>query len=357
MSLTQRALAVLALVIAALLYFTWGTMVQWTTDDETNPIVLWLYANDAAPGDELSGRLRAETQRHRIDLSSASVSGPGLGLDQVTLAGAASEELAFTVHIPDTAAPGEPLVLTISVNHIGTVLVSNEPATTTFHAIVPVYSKATSLLRRGGRAALAIASWFAVVIVLLRVMRWWARRDITPSNAWLLVLLPYALLGYVWFVSLLGQALRIQGWAFSAAGMAVWLAAIVVVEVRARRFGNKRYVVAQAQLASGTAEAYRAADVEVRTATPSQLARCLGATGFATTLAEGELVIRPAKRAEAIMKIPASGAFGAGEPFEIASRDRDLVIDLVTMATAELGDLTWSEGGRGSAFTVRRKAA
>jgi hypothetical protein len=368
MSLAMRAIGILAAVVAVILYLTWGTVIRWTADEVTPPVALWLSAGDAAPGDQLAARVRIDTGL-RVRITRITVTG-AVGVETSQLGerepwgseladrlDEATDEHAFAIQIPDDAATGEALPVTISVAFVAAERAWNgfedRRARVDFQRVIPVYSKPASLLRRAGRAALAIAMWLAVVFGALRIVRRFAERGAATSSGWVLLIAPFAVLGYVAFVPLLAQATRLSGWGFGAACMAAWMAAILVIERRARRFGNRRYVVAQTQVAGPTAEAYRSSGAAIATRTPRELELCWAATGLQTRCDADELVIRAPGRPEAIVPIPSTGAFGGGQPFEIQCRDRDLVIDLVTMATSELGDLTWSEAGRGGAFSVR----
>jgi hypothetical protein len=197
-------------------------------------------------------------------------------------------------------------------------------------------------------------SWLAVVLLLVRIAAWYARRQVTPSAGWVLLLAPYGLLGFVWFRALLGDATRLHGWIFVVVCLAGWFAAVAVAARRTRRLGNRRYVVVQAQLPVTGDAAYRSAEVVVPVKSAFDLEVVWAGSGMPVERRGKEIVISSKAGPEAIVPMPASELFGGGEPFEIQCSDRDLAIDLITMATAALGDLTWSEAGKGGVFTIRR---
>jgi len=370
---TLASLLLVALLVgAALLWFYWSSLDRMTADATTEKGTLWFYASDAAPDDVLEGHVEIHAG---MKVAIAGVVVGGAGGEQVTGGRQPSwgerieskllapddgeDQFDFTVKVPSDARPGHILRLDITVEYVAAERqyvrggFSNEWHAERFRIDVPVHSRTTSILRRVGKAALALASWAAVVVLLVAASRWYGRRGRGASPAWLLLLVPHAVLSWFWFSTLVEHATRLHGWWIVGLCVITWYLAFGAFSLISARDGVCRYVVVQTLLPPAEGDAYRAAGASVPTADIHELEATWQAAGFTVERKRAELHVEHYQGGDARISIPNSLRFGGGEAFEIRSTDPATVLALVTAAAGLLGELRWhlASGGKLEAVT------
>ncbi len=357
----------LLLLGVGLVWFYWSSLDRMTADATTKNGELWFYASDVAPGDVLDGHVEIHAG---IKVAIAGVIVNGAGPEQVTggrqpgwedrietkqfLPDKGSDQFDFKVSVPLDARPGDVLHLDIAVEYVAAerqyVLSSftDEWNAEHFRIDVPVHGKTTSILRRAGKEVLALASWAAVVAFLVALSRWHGRRGRTASAAWLLLLVPHAVLGWFWFSTLMEQATRLHGWWIVLLFMIAWYLAFAAVFLITARDGECRYTVAQTRLPPAEGDAYRAAGADVPTVEIHELESAWLAAGFTVERKRDELHVAQYQGGHARVPVPTSQAFGGGQAFEIRSDDPDMALALITAAATLLGELKWqlASGGK-----------
>lgn len=362
-------LGVALLVGAALLWYYWRSLERATADRTTEDGTLWFYASDVAPGDVLDGHAEIDAGL-RVTIAGVVVNGaggeqlikgrlPGWG-DRIQVEviggfvpkGEDRDRIAFTVRVPNDARPGDVLPLDISVeyvtaenNYLGGF--KNEWHAERFRIDVPIHSRTASILRRSGKATLAVASWIGVVALLVAASRWYGRRDRTASPAWLLLLVPHAILGWFWFSTLVEHATRLHGWWVVLLCLIIWYLAFAAVFLVTARDRACRYTVVQTRLPVAEGDAYRAPGAPVPAVEVHQLEAAWRTAGFAVERRRGELRVSRFEGGSARVPIPASQTFGGGESFEITSEDADTALALMSAAAGVLGELRWTVASRG----------
>lgn len=351
-----RGVAALMFIAAAGLYFAWPRITRWTADATEGDAALWLYATDVTPGDRIDGRVRVDTGL-RVAIRGIRV--VGAGAEQILDGGGrgwgdkitahdydeAKAEAAFTFEIPRDAPPGDSLDVTIELDYVAAELsgihtFSNDDQQVEFHQTIPIHTHLASVLRRVGKALLAVLSWLAVVAGVTWATRWYARRRREPSTAWILALIPYTVAGWVWFATLLEHATRLHGWWFVAICLPFWFAALWAAARLTRFAGMTRYVAEQLMIAhDGAADApFRGGAVAARIISLDQLETAWFGAGLVVERERGRLVLSLPGRGIAVVPMPETGTFGGG-PLEVQARSRDVALAVLEAAAPLLGEL------------------
>ena len=346
----------LLFVGAAALYLTWPTITRWTADETEGDAALWLYANDAAPGDDLEGRVRIDTGL-RIAIRGIRVLGagteqvvggqqPGWG-DTITahVTDEAKAEAEFSFTIPQDAVPGSSLDLTIELSYVaaeqsGMKSFSNAEQDEVFHQTVAVHTHLASVLRRGGKALLALLSWLAMIAGLTAATRWYAQRRREPNTAWVLGLVPYAFAGWAWFATLLEHAMRVHGWWVVAICQVIWFGAFWVVARLTRFAGMSSYVAEQVMIAHDAASdaPFRGGSIAARVTSLAPLETAWFGAGLVVRREGRRLVLTLPGRGDAVVPVPETETFG-GAPFEVRAKERDVALAVLEAAAPLLGEL------------------
>jgi hypothetical protein len=227
-----------------LAYVCRGQIAALTADATADNVSLWMYDSDATTGNtidasvRIDGGERVRIERVLVDFAGQQREFDGAGdecgekivVDKKHDFQDASASLAFAIEVPAGTAAGRTLPLTVRVDSVTASVFgdqfTNQPATVTFHRDIAIYSLTASRLRRAGKAALALGSAAVVVLVLTLGVRRYRRRNIEPSNAWVLLLVPYPVIGYLVFVHPLSEALRLHCAWFVIAGIVAWFGVV-----------------------------------------------------------------------------------------------------------------------------------
>ncbi len=342
----------------ALGWYRWSSLERLTADATTDRGALWLPASDVAPGDVLDGHVELRAGL-KVAIAGVVVNGagaeqliggrqPGWG-DRIETRWLAPEEgrdqFDFQVRVPAEARPGEVLRLEISVEYVAAEHHGYDQFTDRWHAErfrldVPIHSKTASVLRRVGKAGLALATWVAVVAFLVGCSRWYRRRGRAPSAAWLVLLAPHALLGWAWFSTLLEHATRLHGGWMVALYLLVWYLALAAGLWLVARHAVARYAVVQTRLPTVAGDAYRGG-APVPSVELAAMVEAWRAAGFVVEPQGDALDVAHFQGGRARVRVPASQRFGAGAPFEIHTADRATALALISAAAALLGELRW----------------
>lgn len=346
----------LLFVAAAALYIGWPTITRWTADETEGDAALWLYANDAAPGDELAGRVRIDAGL-RVAISGIRVLGagdeqaqpgqePGWG-DTITAheTDEGKAEAGFSFTIPHDAVAGSSLRLSIELSYVaaersGDKSFSNAEQDVVFHPVVPIRTHLASVLRRAGKALLAVLSWLALLASLTAATRWYARRRREASTAWVLGLVPYAFVGWAWFATLLEHATRVHGWWFVAICLAIWFGALLVAAQLTRFAGMTSYVAEQVMMSHDVASdaPFRGGGVAARVTPLVQLEAAWFGAGLIVRREGRRLVLTLPRRGIAVVPMHETKTFGGG-PLEVLAKDRDVALAVLEAAAPLLGEL------------------
>jgi hypothetical protein len=196
------------------LWLKWPAIARFHADQTSGDVALTVYTRDVSPGGTLDAYVRVDGGE-RAALGTIVVRGAGddqrIPGSAVTWggkikggSGEASTNTDFEIAVPETVAPG-PLQLEIEVhfieahaNPIDKTFI-NGRSHETFTYEVMVTTPAWTAAFRIGRVLLALGSWVGVVWLLVWLARTFARRELTPSPLWLVLVVPYAYIGYIWF--------------------------------------------------------------------------------------------------------------------------------------------------------------
>jgi len=359
---TAASLLLGVVVIAAVaMYFAWSDIVRMTADAHDEHTTLWLETTDVAAGETIEGRVHVQAGM-RIAIRGVIVSGAG---DEQVLPGhvphwgdqitagrfydreLARDELAFAVRIPGDARPGEVLHLELAIEYVTAEReyvhhgFSNREHVSTFRIDVPIHSAAMSAARRAGKAALAIAAWLAVVMTCVAGSRWYGRRRRTPGAAWLWLLIPYTLAGWFGFAWLVGDATRLHGLGFRIGALIVWFLAFAAWSRVTAGDTVRRYLVRQARIPVPGGDAYRSGGAQVPTRSLEEMVAAFEAAGLYVERKRTELLVTRFGTGTALVRLPAAGSFGGGEPFELRSEHEAVVTAIVAAASEALGELRY----------------
>jgi hypothetical protein len=349
----------LAAGAALLAYLFRGQIAAVTADATAENVSLWIYDSDATPGSTIDASVRIDGgERVRIERVFVDVAGQqreveGAGdtwgekivVDKKHDFQDASAALDFAIEVPAGTAAGRTLPLTVRVDSVTASILgdqfTNQRASVTFHRYIAIYSPTASRLRRVGKAAIALGSAALVVLVLSLGVRRYRRRNIEPSNAWVLLLVPYPVIGYFAFVHPLSEALRLHGAWFATVGSVAWFGVLAIPAVLTARAGMHRYTVSQVMLPSAGADhasAYREASMSVPTRPAVDIEGAWIAAGLQVHRSKRHLSVATPGVTPAIVTVPESETFG-GAPFVILSRDRNTVIRMLDAIAPLLGEL------------------
>ena len=326
---------------------------QMTADHAQEDALLWLDATDVAAGDTISGRVRVDAGL-RVVITEVVVS--GAGADQSTPGreptwggrlthrlgeSEGHDERAFSATIPRDVAAGT-LDLEISVRQVRAVdhafKFVDEAHETRFRVRITIHGAKASLLRRVGKAALALGSWLLLVRIIVAAHRWHGRRRREVGTIAIALGFVVALLGGYWFGTLCSHALRLHGWWFAVVCMAAWCAAFPMAWRRTVGDRRARYLVVQAMLPV-EGDAYRG-DVAVPRRSVDDVETWLMKRGVAVQRAPGALIVTIIGVGEATLPEPATG-FGGGESFVVVTEDPAVVAALTDRLGELLGKLRW----------------
>lgn len=329
---TGRLVGTLVFVALIVLYVAVPSLViELTATDVRGDVALWLYDSDAAPGDHLSATVRTDTLE-RSSIAYVEVYGPGR--ERVRrFRGDDDDVLDFTIDVPQDAGNEIAVAIEVEYVHAGGLWFNES-----FSASIPVYGRTESLLRRSGKAALALVSWLALIALDVLRRRWYARRHRRPGRGWLLGLVPVTAVGWLWFAELLEHATRLHGWWFVMAAVAVWLLGLTLAERRTRLSGTRAYLVEQVMVDAAPHEPFRGADVRVPVHPVSDLELAWFGAGFSVERVGDALRISKPGSGVVMIPLPASASLG-GEPFEIHASDKQVAVDVLEPAAKLLGEL------------------
>jgi len=359
----QRARLLFALLMIGLVvvHFEWGPILRCFATASEGDVGMWLYASDAAPGDRLEGRARVDAGK-RVVISGVRVErageiqtteGHAVGWGDTITSSDLDEdddELDFSFTIPDNATPGSELALSITVRYTAAHMsglgeFSNSSRSVTFAEVVTVHGRGASVLRRIAKGALAVGSWAAVLVLTLAILRSHARRRRDPSAAWVLAIIPYAIVGVVWFSALIDGATRLHGWWLTAASLALWFAAVAVAMYMTRYADLVAYTVEPMMIAAGSGGSpFRGGEAEVRVKSVAELDLAWFGAGLIVRRRNRELVIAMRGQGIAVVPVPASEIFG-DTPFEVRATNRTVALTVLEVVSPLLGELrVHSEG-------------
>ncbi len=345
------------LLATAVLGCTACTRITRLSADETaDDVSVWIYDSDASPDHSIEARVRlVGGYRARIDRVTVDFAGQrhvfnGAGdtwdqeivvheLDDIST----DAEVEVVVPTPPVAADGERLLLELRVDFTRAEPGANhtfydETRSTTFRRDVIFYTPRTSLVRRVGKAGLALLAAALVVLVIVAVRVWLVRRNQEPSNVWVLLLFPYPVLGYVAFIAPSSDATRLHGSLFVIVALVAWFALLRLPAWFARRAGLHRYTVSQVMLPMEGTDAYREPSHAVPIRPAVEIEAEWIAAGLRVRSTKREIVVGRAGITPARVPIPVVEQFG-GAPFVILSRDRQLVIAMLDAIAPMLGEL------------------
>jgi hypothetical protein len=318
--------AIGAVILFGLLagYFLVGELRHMTADLHDHNLAVWIYGNDAAPGDHVKGRVWLDEDKanihsvhvyHWTSTENVDLFGSTFGDDSHP-----SDTLDFDFLVPANAAPDSDLTLEIDVR--------STADESRVRYDLPIYRKTTALLRRIGKAALAVGYFAALAALYLLLRRLYVRRGKEPSAIYVV---PAVLGGIVVFVPLVEQVTRVHRWWFAILALAVSASAFWLAEWFNRRVGLVRYRVEPL------------ADAPVKPV--EDLENAWLAAGLALRRSGKDLVIT--KRPEfAIVPVPSSDSFGAAS-LTFRSSDPDLARELIHVAETILGELRAFDQARG----------
>ena len=326
------SLVALAIVIVA---FAWGDFLRLTADEQNRDAVVWIYDRDAAPGQTIAGRAWIEAGEvtsvevarwlHRNDPDRMKVELLGETFGERPL----GSSLDFTFHVPDDAAPGDTLDLSIEIRREGRDI----PDLT--HSLTLI-SPGASVLRRIGKGGLAILLLGGLAALAFALKRRALRRSTEESPLWVV---PAVVIGGMTFVPLVEQATRLHGWWFYGLALAAWaVAGFAIGERLNRRLGLTAYSAVPMLVDMEAHQAFRDAKVETPIRPIDDLENAWSAVGLVVRRAGRDLIVTGPGKRFAIVPVPRSETVGS-EPLVLRTNDADFVDLLVASASDVLGEL------------------
>lgn len=337
-----RGIALLLMIGLAVTYFCWGSIVRVGADHSEGDIALWVYDADAERGGTIDAKVRVDNG-DRVRINSITVDGAGerqsfggagqswgntIEVRENSVPDDASAVKEFTIRLPEDADSAH-LVIRVSTTaalNLGRSFYNDNQKAEFLHEVA-LHGAAGS--RRAMRIAGAFALLAAIVGLLVAVRRRFQRRGQRPNAIWLVLLLPYAMVGYLGFAKQLALGLHIHGVLFGLLGMVVWFVALALPGRITGPLGLRPYRV----------EPEKPADVATVTLESEWIANGMGVTRRGRWLYVGIPGAEPAR-----VRIPGSETFGR-EPFEIEAPDRATVEAMLVGAARHLGTVRCTRDG------------
>lgn len=299
------------------IYFLVGELRHMTADAHDHDLALWVFGSDAAPGDHLHGRVWLDDDHANISRVEVN---HWPARDRVEFWGEThggdnahrSDTLDFDFVVPPDAPTDTEAPLEIEVR--------SSAGDSTFPYQLHIYRKGTSILRRAGKAALAIGYYLALAALVFLLRRLYIRRGKDPSAMYLI---PIVALGLVTFVPLVAQVTRLHYWWFAIVVLFLWTSGFWVAERVNRRLGLTLY------------ELEPHADAPVRSS--EDLENALLGAGLIARRSGKDIVVTK-QRTFAVVPVSASGAFGA-ERFRFRASDPELARAIIRAVETVLGEL------------------
>jgi hypothetical protein len=317
-------LVAIGLVIAFALL---GDALRLSADDADGDVLVWFYDADAAPGQRLAGRVWVDGVATTVVGGDVKLIGQQIGVDDCP-ADCKASYADFDFVVPEDV--GDAVTLDISVE------TRPGPEWKRFQRIVPLYGKGMSVLRRVGKAVLALALIGIRALLLFGLARRATRRQRDPSGFWLV---PVIAVGYLAFVPLMIDATRLLGLWFDAVALAAWFTAASWLATRLDRHIGLTSFEAHLMMVEMAADApFRGASSVAPIRPVEDVENAWLEVGLAVRRAGADLIVTAPGGAFAVVPVPASASFG-GEPLRFRASDPDLAELMVSAATNVLGEL------------------
>jgi hypothetical protein len=323
-----QAIGLVVAIVIVIAYAMLGDVLRLTADQEQDDVLLWLYANDAAPGQHLQGRAWIDAPDD-VWIAGVNVNADGdkIGIDDCT-GDCKSHTVDFDFTVPADAHD--------SVMVDFDVVPRPNQDRRHFGQEIPLYSHGMSALRRIGKAGLALALLVAQAALLFLLGRRALRRGKDRSPLWLV---PVAAIGLVVFVPLLIDALRLHGVWLDAVAVGAWTAAAFAIADRLNlRVGLQPYVANQLLVDVPASDPFRGAAAVAPIKPVEDVENAWLAVGLLVRRVGGALVITAPGKQIAVVPVPRSESFG-GEPLAFRASHSELAELLVATASNVLGEM------------------
>jgi len=326
-----QGIGLLVAIVLVIAFALLGDALRLTADDADGDVLVWFYDSDAAPGQRLAGRVWVDGVSTTVVGADVKLIGEKLGVDDCP-ADCKSSYADFDFKIPEDV--GESVTLDVSVE------TRPGPEWKQFKRVVPLYSRGMSALRRVGKAVLALALLGIQALLLFGLARRATRRQKDPSGFWLV---PVIAAGYLGFVPLMIDALRLHGLWFDAVALAAWFAGASWLATRLDRHVGLASYAAHLMMVEMPADAPFRGAASVAAIRPIEdVENAWLAVGLTVRRAGADLIVTAPGGAFAVVPVPASASFG-GEPLTFRASDPDLAELMVSAATNVLGELRIGE--------------
>lgn len=369
--------------VAFVLHTYWLNVLEWTADDSTGTSFLWLYATDVAPGDDLEGSFRID-EGFRAAITRIIVHSPTGSQtlwskekpwdDTIEVVARVyrdlpsfveyqhdgSDEVWFVWRVPESVSVGKKVELQLEISYVladdekftandendlyftRRVGFSNHYRTDTFAKSIDIYSPQVSALRRIGKAVLALASFFGIVMLMVIVPRRCAKKPPWMKLATVIAFLPLLIAGGIWFETLISHATRLHGWWLVVLCLMAWCTAPFIA-ARFRRYDRfAKYLARPRPLPSLGDDPFRSAKVQASTRPLFEVEAALSRQGIAVYRRRHELIaVRNgmATAGQVHLAIPQNELFGDGQSIHIRSDDQAFAVEVVAMLGRIVGEL------------------
>ncbi len=321
---TVGALVLLA-IIAVFVYVP--SAIEVTATDVSDDAGIWLYDSDVVAGTSFEGLARVDSDARIVAVH------VNAG-ERRTFDGDGDNDLDFEIEIP-VLARGE-AVVSIDVDY---AYRDGALRRAVFWRGVTVHSRVESDLRRAVKASLAAASWLVLLVLDTIRRRRYQRQYRAPGRAWLIAMVPVAVVGWCWFSELLVHVMRFHGWWFASLCMAAWFSALLIAKRRCRTYGMKSYLVEQILVDSFVDDApFRGANVRAPILPIGDLELAWLAAGFGIERVGPNLRVELDGRGVMMVVVPPCESIG-GEPFEIHVSGYAIASVALSAACPLLGEL------------------